>query len=122
MLLLMKWNLLKEMMIIGAIYASGEMLAWVMNWDYFGGLIGLFLLLIALHTQYIKVDDIRQISTFFLGHMPFFFIPAGVSVMANYYLLEGFIWQITLLIMFSTLIVMAVSGLVVEKMVSDKGV
>jgi len=70
----------------------------------------MMLLLALLHLGWLKVDDIRLVSTLLLNYMPLFFIPAGVSVMASYTLMEGFYWQIILITMISTLIVMVVTA------------
>lgn len=116
----MNWHLLKEIIIIFLIYLLGESIAYLFNFEYFGGLVGLFILLFSLHMKFIKVDDIRQISSFLLGHMPFFFIPAGVSVMVNYYLIDGFYIEVLFLILVSTLIVMGVSALIVQRLLHKK--
>ena len=46
-------------------------------------LVGLILLLILLLLRVLKIDHIREKSDFLLGNLPFFFIPAVVSIM-NY--------------------------------------
>lgn len=51
--------------------------------------IGLILLLILLLLKIVKVSHIREKSDFLLGNLPFFFIPAVVSIM-NY---ADVIWE-----------------------------
>jgi len=116
----MKLQLLREISIILGLYLLGELCAYFLDMKYFGGLIGMLFLLVALHLKLIKVDDIRHIASFLLGHMPFFFIPAGVSVMVNYYLMDGFVIEITLLVMISTAFVMAITGVLVQYFVGKE--
>jgi len=106
--------LLKESAIILGIYALGEALAGLLETKFPGSVIAMLLLLSALHLRWVKVDDIRYISSFLLGYMPLFFIPAGVSVMVGYTLMEGFYIQIIALTLLSTLLVMAVTGRLVQ--------
>jgi holin-like protein len=77
----------------------------------------MLLLLAALHLGWIKVDDIRYVSSFLLGYMPLFFIPAGVGVMAGYTLMAGFYLPIILLTLVSTLLVMVLTGRIVQHLV-----
>lgn len=77
----------------------------------------MLLLLAALHLRWIRVDDIRYVASFLLGYMPLFFIPAGVGVMASYTLMEGFYVQIIALTLVSTLLVMALTGRLVQYLV-----
>jgi holin-like protein len=109
--------LLKESALILGIFALGEALATLLGTKFPGSVIAMLLLLSALHLRWIKVDDIRYVSSFLLGYMPLFFIPAGVSVMVGYTLMEGFYVQIIALILVSTLLVMAVTGRLVEYLV-----
>lgn len=77
----------------------------------------MLLLLAALHLKWIKVDDIRFVSSFLLGYMPLFFIPAGASVMVSYLLMDGFYVQIVAITVVSTILVMALTGLIVQHFV-----
>ncbi|MDA3947476.1 MAG: CidA/LrgA family protein [Helicobacteraceae bacterium] len=95
----------------------GEGVAYLLDTAFPGSVIGMLLLLSALHLKWIKVDDIRFISSFLLGYMPLFFIPAGVSIMVSYTLMDGFYLQITLITLISTLLVMAVTGHIVQYLV-----
>jgi holin-like protein len=95
----------------------GEGVAYLLDTAFPGSVIGMLLLLSALHLKWIKVDDIRFISSFLLGYMPLFFIPAAVSIMVSYTLMDGFYLQITLITLISTLLVMAVTGHIVQYLV-----
>lgn len=109
--------LFKEIAIVLALYMVGELLVAGLESDFPGSVVGMLLLLALLHLGWIKVDHIRMVSTVLLAYMPLFFIPAGVSVMATYTLMDGFYWQIILITVLSTLVVMAVTALSVQYLV-----
>ena len=110
-------TIVKELAIILAIYALAEAMSYLLETSFPGSVIGMLLLLAALHLKWIKVDDIRYVSSFLLGYMPLFFIPAGVSVMASYTLMEGFYLPVIVLTLVSTVVVMAVTGRLVQFLV-----
>ena len=103
-------RIIKELLIILAIYFLGEATVYLLESKFPGSVVGMLYLLAALHLRWIKVDDIRLVSSTLLAYMPLFFIPAGVSVMTTYTLMDGFYWQIILITMVSTLLVMVVTG------------
>jgi len=88
----------------------GELIVAILGTAFPGSVVGMLLLLALLHLGWVKIDDIRLVSSLLLSYMPLFFIPAGVSVMASYTLMEGFYWQIILITMVSTLVVMVVTA------------
>ena len=102
--------LLKEISIILAIYGLGELFVLLLGTAFPGSVVGMLLLLALLHLKWLEVNHIRYTSSFLLGYMPLFFIPAGVSVMASYTLMEDFVWQIVTVTMLSTLVVMVVTA------------
>ena len=112
--------LLKEISIILAIYGLGELLVLLLGTAFPGSVVGMLILLTLLHLKWLEVNHIRYISSFLLSYMPLFFIPAGVSVMASYTLMEGFVWQIVTVTMFSTLVVMVVTAKSVEWLVQKE--
>ena len=107
-------TLFKEITIILAIYFIGEGLVYLLGTKFPGSVVGMLLLLSALHLKWIKVDDIRLVSSFLLGYMPLFFIPAGVSVMATYTLMDGFYLQVVAITTVSTILVMGLTAYVVQ--------
>jgi holin-like protein len=104
------FHLLKELIIILSFYMCGELIVAILGTAFPGSVVGMLLLLALLHLGWVKIDDIRLVSSLLLSYMPLFFIPAGVSVMASYTLMEGFYWQIILITMVSTLVVMVVTA------------
>jgi len=104
----------KQLNIIFAFYLCGEGISHLLPFSFPGGLIGLVLLYIALLLKWLKLDDVKLVSDFFIKYMAFFFIPAGVSILSSYELIEKIMIPISALLIISTLIVMAVTGLVVD--------
>ena len=107
-------TLLKETAIILSLYFIGEAVVYFLESKFPGSVVGMLLLLAALHLKWIKVDHIRIVSSFLLGYMPLFFIPAGVSVMVTYTLMDGFYLQIIAITMVSTVFVMGLTGFIVQ--------
>jgi holin-like protein len=112
--------IIKESLVILTIYLLGESIVFLLDSKFPGSVVGMLLLLSALHLKLIKVDDIRLVASTLLAYMPLFFIPAGVSVMTTYTLMDGFYWQIVLITMLSTLLVLIVTGKSVEYFIKKK--
>ena len=70
-----------------------------------GSIIGMILLFILLKAKVIKLESINEVSNFFLDNMAIFFIPAGVLLIT---------------IFISTIIVMYVTGKLVDIMINKK--
>ena len=109
--------LFKEIAIILAIYFMGETIVYLLDTRFPGGVVGMLLLLLSLHLKWVKINDIRLVSSFLLSYRPLFFIPASVSVMVTYTLMEGFYLQIVVITMVSTILVMALTAFVVQHFV-----
>jgi len=113
-------TLLKESTVIVTIYALGEAVVWLFDSQFPGSVVGMLMLLAALHLKWIKVDDIRLLSSLLLAYMPLFFIPAGVSVMVSYTLMQEFSLEILFIVMLSTILVMVVTGKLVDLLVQKE--
>ena len=106
--------LIKEIAIILGIYFLGEAIVYILDTKFPGSVVGMLLLLAALHLKWVRINDIRLVSSFLLSYMPLFFIPAGVSVMVTYTLMEGFYLQIITITVVSTILVMALTAFIVQ--------
>lgn len=78
-----------------------------------GSIIGMVLLLLALLTGVVKERQIETVGNFLLAHLAVLFIPAGVGLMAVAGYLEDAWLAILLLSVGLTVVVMAVTSLVV---------
>jgi holin-like protein len=79
-----------------------------------GNVIGMLILFFGLYTGIIKLDTIGKISDFLLENLAFFFLPAGVSLITSFTLLEGKWISILEISILSTVIILVVTGLTVE--------
>ena len=85
-----------------------------------GSIIGMILLFLLLQFKVIKIESIKELSDFFLDNMAIFFIPAGVSLISSLNLIVNNIFVLLINIVLSTMIVMYVTGIIVEKMIQNK--
>ena len=108
----------KELVFILAFYLLGEGISLVLPFSFPGSIIGMLVLFATLILGWIRLEDIQNISRFFLKYMPLFFIPAGVSVMASYDLIAASIIPIIFTLVLSTLFVLAATALLVEYFVT----
>ena len=60
-----------------------QCIEYVLPMKFPASVIGLIVLLVLLLLKVVRVDHIREKSDFLLGNLPFFFVPAVVSIM-NY--------------------------------------
>jgi holin-like protein len=109
-----KQTLLKQFSIILSIYFLGELIQKISGLPIPGNVIGMLILFFGLYTGIIKLETIGKISDFLLENLAFFFLPAGVSLMTSFGLLEGKWTSILEISLISTLIVLVVTGLTVE--------
>ena len=69
-------------LVFGVCWLS-ECVGLILPFPFPASVIGLVLLLILLLTRVMRLEHIREKSDFLLGNLPFFFVPATVSIM-NY--------------------------------------
>lgn len=107
-------TLLKQFSIILSIYFLGELLQKAFSLPVPGNVIGMLLLFFCLSAGIIKLEMIDKISGFLLDNLAFFFLPAGVSLITCFTLLEGKWTAILEISVLSTVVILAVTGLTVE--------
>lgn len=107
-------KLLRQGALLLVIIFIGEMLNRILKIPIPGSVLGMIILLIALLTGIIKLSQIEEVSNFLLDHLAFFFIPAGVGLLSVLGVIKGS-WYLILIVAFlTTIIVMAVTGLLVQ--------
>ncbi len=109
-----KQTLLKQFSIILSIYFLGELLQKAFGLPVPGNVIGMLLLFFGLSAGVIKLEMIDKMSGFLLDNLAFFFLPAGVSLITCFTLLEGKWTAILEISILSTIVILAVTGLTVE--------
>ncbi|SHJ97969.1 holin-like protein [Clostridium cavendishii DSM 21758] len=113
-------KLLRELLIILAIYFAGEIIAKGLNLPVPGNIIGMILLLILLCTNIVKLNMIETVSKFFLDHLAFFFIPAGVGLLTSIAVIKDSFGRLLLVCTLTTIITIGVTALVVDLMTRKK--
>lgn len=111
---------LRQFAIILVICFIGEGLHRFLNIPIPGNVMGMLLLLIALSTGVIKLKAIEEVSEFLLSHLAFFFVPAGVGILACLDVIKGSFFSIITIVLVSTIVVMAVTGITIQVLKGDK--
>lgn len=113
-------KILRESIIILSIYLIGEIISKSLSLPIPGNILGMLILLLLLCTKVIKVDQIESISNFFLDHLAFFFIPAGVGLLTSFNLIKDSLLSILIICVITTSLVLVVTGKVVELIINIK--
>ena len=85
-----------------------------------GSVIGMVLLFAALSFKWVRPGAVKRVSTFMLDNMMVFFVPVGVGLITSYTLLSRYMLAIIVASLVSTILVIAVVGLVEQKLESKK--
>ncbi len=85
-----------------------------------GSVIGMVLLFAALSFKWVRPGAVKRVSTFLLDNMMLFFVPVGVGLITSYTLLSRYMLAIIVASLVSTILVIAVVGLVEQKLESKK--
>ncbi len=75
---------------------------------------GLVLLFSALCLKIVKVEQIKQVSDFLLTILPFLLVSPAVNLLESWGILAPHVLPIALLVLSSTVLVFAVSGIVTQ--------
>lgn len=113
-------KIFREAIIILGIYLVGELISKGFSIPLPGNIIGMIILLVLLCTKVIKVEKIENISTFFLDHLSFFFIPAGVGLISSFSSIKDSLIYILLLCLITTAIVIISTGIIVQFIIKIK--
>ena len=79
-----------------------------------GSVIGMVLLFIALHTKILRLEQVDEVGTWLTDNMGIFFVPAGVGLMANFGILADTWWQLLMIMVVTTILMMAFVGRIVQ--------
>ncbi|MCM3041051.1 CidA/LrgA family holin-like protein [Paenibacillus motobuensis] len=108
---------------IAALFFISLAMNYIAKWLHLpipGTILGIIVLFILLKTNVIKLSWIEQGANWLLAELLLFFIPAAVGVMNYMSLLERDGIRILLVVISSTLVVMASSGLVASRISKRK--
>jgi holin-like protein len=107
-------KLLRQFLIILIICFIGDVLSKVVHIPLPGSIIGMVLLFICLFSGIIKLEMIQEISKFLIDHLAFFFIPAGVGLIAYAEILKKNLLPILVICFVTTFLVMIVTGWTIQ--------
>ena len=111
---------LQQFMIISLIALIGEVLSFLIPLPIPASIYGIVILLALLISGRLKVESIKDASKFLLMIMPVMFIPAAVGLMESFSLLFSSLAAYIVILVFSTIAVMAVSGLVTQHVIRSE--
>lgn len=93
--------------------AAGEALAHGLGWPIPGPVIGLMLLLPALHWPALR-EPVSAAARLLLAHLSLLFVPVGVGVITHLPVLSRYGWQLVVVLVLSTWVGLAVTALVLR--------
>ena len=98
----------------------GEVLAYVIPFPIPAAIYGIILLLIALGTGILKVEKVKDVSQFFISIMPILYVPLCARILEYWGVISKNVVAILTIIVLSTFVVFAVSGLVTQLFLKKK--
>jgi holin-like protein len=107
--------MIKQCAIIFGCLFAGELLVYVTGIKIPSSIIGMLLLTTLLELRIIRLQHVKAISDLFVSNMVFFFIPPGVAIMLYFDVLKKELAAILVSSVISTLVVLAVTGWVYQK-------
>lgn len=110
-----------QFLIIAAFAFVGELLHWFIPLPIPASIYGIVLLFIALELKWVKVSDIREVSSFLIAVMPIMFIPAAAGLMESWGAVKSLIGKYALITVVSTFVVMGVAGAVTQFVIRHSG-
>lgn len=110
-----------QFLIIMAFAFAGELLHHFIPLPIPASIYGIVLLYIALELKLVKVKDIKETSSFLISIMPIMFLPPAVGIVQSWSLIKDLWLPCAVVIVVSTVVVMAVSGRVTQRLVRKGG-
>ncbi|MGN0142829.1 MAG: CidA/LrgA family protein [Roseburia sp.] len=107
---------IRQFLIILLISFLGELLKSVLPLPVPASIYGLVLLFLALELKIIPLEAVKDTGKFLIEIMPLLFIPAGVELMESWHALRPICIPVIVIMVVSTVVVMAVSGRVTQAM------
>lgn len=105
---------LQQFAIICIVSFVGELLNYFLPFSIPGNIYGMIVMFILLMSGCIKLHQVKSTSKFLLDIMPILFIPSAVGIMTKSKELRTIWWQIIIITIVTTMIVMVVSGKVTQ--------
>lgn len=112
-------KMVKGIFIILLFYFIGECVSYLIKGFIPGSIIGMMLLFLALYLKVINPDSVDSTANAITKNMAIFFIPSGAGLMTSFGVLSKFWASIIITCSISTILVIAVVGIVQQQM--EKG-
>ena len=109
-------RLMRQFGIIAAITCIGELMKYLIPLAIPGSIYGLVLMMGCVMTGIIKLDQVKETAEFLIEIMPLMFIPAGVGLMTSWEELSQILLPVCVITLISTVLVMGITGRVMERM------
>ena len=103
--------------LILAISFAGEILHMVLPLPVPASIYGLVLMLLALVTGIVKIEQVKDTAVFLIEIMPVMFIPAAVGLLDSWSVLRPTIVPVIVITVLTTIIVMVVTGRVTQNVI-----
>jgi holin-like protein len=108
---------IRQFGIILTVSFIGELLHELIPLPVPASIYGLILMLAALCTGLIRVSQVKEAGRFLIDIMPMMFIPAAVGLLESWDVLQPVLIPVLVITLVTTVLVMAVSGLVTQKII-----
>lgn len=105
---------LKQLCIVLVLLSLGEILNLRFNIPIPGTILGMVIVLFLMMIRVIKLKTIEHISSILLDNLALFFVPANVGIIVLYDQIKTVWVRLIIVLILSTIIVMAVTGLTVQ--------
>lgn len=112
---------LRQFSIILLISLVGEALSFLIPLPIPASIYGIALLFALLCSGKLRVESVKDVSSFLIQIMPVMFIPAGVGLMASFDLLRPALPAYALITLVSTVLVMGISGRAAQAILKRDG-
>jgi len=108
---------IKQFGIIAGVSFIGEVLNKLLPFPVPASVYGLVTMVILLLTGIVKLEMIEETADFLISVMVIFFIPSSVGLMTSFDALKGSVLKIVFICLISTIVVIAVTGLVAQAVI-----
>ncbi len=102
--------MVRQVLIIFGCLLAGNLIIELSGIKLPASIMGLFLLLLLLTSGVVKPNEIKDVGHFFNKNIAFFFVPAGVAIMAYTDMITHYLWTVIISTVISIILVLVVSG------------
>lgn len=109
-----------QLSLVLSLWLVGELISKGWHVPIPGSVLGMVLLFILLSIGIVKVEQIQELSDFLLDNLAFLCVPLGVGLLNSAGVLKGNWWQILLVVIISTLMVIIATGLTAQLLAKER--